>query len=116
MRLYRALGDRLRRLRENTADSGKRLTQDDLARRVGLERTSITNIEKGNQKVPLHVLYRMCEVFGVSTEQVLPTLAEVRPEAAAPAVEAFEFSGRQYMVPTSAASVITKIVADVSGQ
>lgn len=77
MRLYAALGSRIRELRESE-DGRKRMTQAELAQQVGLERTSITNIEKGSQKVPLHVLYRLCEVLKVDVLSVLPKLSDVQ--------------------------------------
>lgn len=77
MRLYVALGSRIRELREGE-DGRKRMTQAELAKQVGLERTSITNIEKGSQKVPLHVLYRLCEVLKVDVLSVLPKLSDVQ--------------------------------------
>lgn len=112
-RLYRLLGDRLRTLREASIGHSKRLTQADLAQQVGLERTSITNIEKGNQKVPLHVLYRMCDVFGVSTSDVLPPVADVRPSATT-LFENVEFSGKQFEVPPMAASFLSKLIGEES--
>lgn len=78
-KLYAVLGARLKRLREGD-DGNPRLTQAELAAKVGLERTSITNIEKGNQKVPLHVLYRLCEVLKVDISSLLPPLAEVQDD------------------------------------
>ena len=72
-RLYPLLGERLRRLR--TRD---RMTQAELAAQVGLERTSITNIEKGTQKVPLHVLYSLCQVFRIPLFELLPSVSEVQ--------------------------------------
>lgn len=81
-RLYVALGARLKKLREGE-DGSPRITQAELAAKVGLERTSITNIEKGNQKVPLHVLYKLCEVLRVDISSVLPPLAEVQEDETA---------------------------------
>lgn len=78
-RLYTALGERLRQLRVRDGSMGK-LTQGTLASDVGLERTSITNIEQGKQKVPLHVLYRICEALAVDIADVLPILQDVQPE------------------------------------
>lgn len=77
-RLYQTLGERLRALREQHGGGRSRMTQAVLANHVDLERTSITNIEKGAQKVPLHVLFRICETLGVSVAEVLPTLQEVQ--------------------------------------
>ena len=111
-RLYCVLGDRLRTLREASIGHSRRLTQADLAKLVGLERTSITNIEKGNQKVPLHVLYRMCDVFGVSTNDVLPAVADVRPSATEALFENVEFSGKQFEVPPMAASFLSKLIGE----
>lgn len=49
-----------------------RLTQQDVAQRVGLSRTSITNIERGRQHIPLHFLYLLASAVGVPPEQLLP--------------------------------------------
>ena len=77
-RLYQTLGERIRTLRELQSDAQGRMTQAALAKLVGLERTSITNIEKGAQKVPLHVLFRICEALHVAVAEVLPAVAEVQ--------------------------------------
>ncbi len=77
-RLYETLGVRLKQLREGQAGGKRgRLTQGELAELVGLERTSITNIESGNQKVPLHVLFRICEQLNVSVTDLLPSMKDV---------------------------------------
>lgn len=85
-RLYKALGERIRSQREGAAGSRKKLTQAELAHEVGLERTSITNIERGNQKVPLHVLYRICDALQLPVEAVLPPLPEITAAAASPSL------------------------------
>lgn len=51
-----------------------RLTQEELAKRVSLTRTSITNIEKGRQRVMLHTLAQIAEVLGVSVSALLPDM------------------------------------------
>jgi transcriptional regulator with XRE-family HTH domain len=58
-----------------------KLTQDQLAERVGLSRTSITNIEQGRQKVLLHQIFRIAESLEVSPETLLPRqrVLEVAP-------------------------------------
>ncbi|WP_082572242.1 helix-turn-helix domain-containing protein [Variovorax sp. Root434] len=78
-RLYQAIGRRIRQLRMSQA--GATMTQAELASLVGLERTSITNIEKGNQKVSLHALYRICEVLKVSVAEALPQHSDVQSDA-----------------------------------
>lgn len=80
-RLYQVLGERLREARETHSGSRGWLTQADLAKQVGLKRTSITNIEKGVQKVPLHVLLCLCEVLRIQVKDLLPSIDEVRLEA-----------------------------------
>jgi transcriptional regulator with XRE-family HTH domain len=56
-----------------------KLTQDDLADRVGLSRTSITNIEQGRQKVLLHQLFVLAESLGVTPDALLPS-TQARPQ------------------------------------
>lgn len=64
------LGKRIRTARESTTP---RLTQNALARRAGLARTSITNIETGNQQPTLHALWRIADALGVSPCELLPS-------------------------------------------
>ena len=47
--IYRRLGRKIRKLRIRRG-----ITQGDLADRVGLERTSVVNIEAGRQRILLH--------------------------------------------------------------
>lgn len=66
-RLYSQIGEKIRTGREHS-----QLTQEDLARKVGLTRTSITNIEKGQQRVQVHTLYTIAEFLGISIYDLLP--------------------------------------------
>lgn len=77
-RLYQAIGERVRRLREAHTGARGKMTQAELADLVGLERTSITNIERGNQKVPLHMLYRICEALRAPITEALPNVGDVQ--------------------------------------
>jgi transcriptional regulator with XRE-family HTH domain len=65
--IYRDFGRRLRKARAKAT-----LTQEGLAQRVGLTRTSITNIEQGNQHVGLHLLYQLAIAVGVPPVDLLP--------------------------------------------
>jgi transcriptional regulator with XRE-family HTH domain len=65
--IYRDFGRRLRKARAKAT-----LTQEGLAQRVGLTRTSITNIEQGNQHVGLHLLYQLAKAVGVPPVELLP--------------------------------------------
>jgi DNA-binding XRE family transcriptional regulator len=93
-RLYQALGRRVRKLREKRTGARGRMTQAELAELVGLERTSITNIERGNQKVPLHVLFRICEAVEAPLADVLPTLAEAQTEQSEQRLEDVSLRGQ----------------------
>ena len=72
LELYRLVGNRVREIRTKF-----NLNQSQLGERLGLNRTSITNIEQGTQKLPLHVLYRFCLEFNLSLDDVLPDLLAV---------------------------------------
>jgi transcriptional regulator with XRE-family HTH domain len=66
--LYREIGKMVRDAREAAA-----LTQGLLAQHVGLTRTSITNIERGQQKIQIHTLYAIAEALNVRVATLLPT-------------------------------------------
>jgi transcriptional regulator with XRE-family HTH domain len=67
---YREIGKMVRDAREAAA-----LTQGLLAQHVGLTRTSITNIERGRQKIQVHTLYAIAEALNVRVATLLPTEA-----------------------------------------
>lgn len=48
------------------------ITQDALADKVELSRTSVTNIEKGRQKIALHTLFLVAAAVGVEPASLLP--------------------------------------------
>jgi len=50
------------------------VTQNEVAKRVGLSRTSITNIECGRQQVSLHVFLSLSKAVGVEPQQLLPNI------------------------------------------
>jgi transcriptional regulator with XRE-family HTH domain len=65
--IYKQLGQSIKSEREKA-----KVTQEELAQRIGLKRTSITNIEGGRQKVQLHTLYSIASVLNVLPERLLP--------------------------------------------
>ena len=65
--LYQAIGKKIRGARENA-----KLTQSELAQRVELARTSITNIENGQQKIQVYTLYAIANVLNISVMNLLP--------------------------------------------
>ena len=68
--LYRLIGERVRARRGS-------LTQGDLAKRVGLGRTSITNLEAGTQRMPLHYLVRIAEALDCDVCDLVPSREEL---------------------------------------
>lgn len=60
------LGERLRKAREE-----KRLTQRELAIRVGLSDKSISIYEKGKVYPPIRNLLMLCRELDISTSQIL---------------------------------------------
>jgi transcriptional regulator with XRE-family HTH domain len=61
-----------RLLREKRETSGAPLTQQELAERVSLSRTSITNIELGKQHISLYMLFSLARALQVDPQQLLP--------------------------------------------
>lgn len=52
-----------------------KLTQGQLAERIGLSRTSITNIEQGRQKILLHQLYQLADALQINPSTLLPSVS-----------------------------------------
>jgi len=63
--LYIELGKKIKNVR------GTR-SQAELAKASSLSRTSITNIEKGRQHLPLHTLYAIANALEISVTELLP--------------------------------------------
>lgn len=64
---YAELGSRIRNARLSL-----KLTQEQLAALLLLNRTSITNIEKGKQKMLIHTLVELAGKLRVSVDDLLP--------------------------------------------
>jgi len=71
-KLFQFVGTRIRALRNSKA-----MRQDFLATRVGLSRTSVTNIEKGRQKILLDQLYAFAQALEVEPTSLLPSMEEL---------------------------------------
>jgi transcriptional regulator with XRE-family HTH domain len=64
-----------RRIREARLKRKPKLTQQGLAKQVSLTRTSITNVEKGRQKILLHTLADIASALLVDPISLLPAPA-----------------------------------------
>lgn len=67
--IYRLIGGQIRVVRHS-----RKLTQEQLGERVKLQRTSITNIEKGRQKLLLHTFIDIAKALAVSPNDLLSPL------------------------------------------
>ena len=65
--LYEHIGKSVRSRRRSVGFS-----QQDVASRVGMTRTSITNLEQGQQQIPLHTLYEIAEALACALKDLLP--------------------------------------------
>jgi transcriptional regulator with XRE-family HTH domain len=61
-----AVGARVRMIRETLG-----LSQDDLAKRVGMERTSVTNVEIGRQRLLLQTVERFARALGTTPKHLM---------------------------------------------
>jgi transcriptional regulator with XRE-family HTH domain len=77
--LYKRLGAQLRERRQLQG-----MSQIQLAKAVGLLRTSITNIEAGRHRLPIHVLYQLCQVLKIEVTALLPPSAEIEQAETVP--------------------------------
>ncbi len=74
-KLYAEIGRRVKAAREAQRP---KLTQGELAKKLGVERTSITNIEKGIQRATLHFLYSLVQQLELPLQRLFPTLDDER--------------------------------------
>lgn len=65
---YNAVGNLIRKARERAG-----ISQERLAAEINLTRTSITNIEKGRQKIMLHTLVEIARILNVEPSSLLPS-------------------------------------------
>lgn len=73
---YKKLGQRIREARNRSG-----FTQQELAAKVELTRTSVTNIELGRQKLLVHALVEIADALRITPDQLLPTTAEPAPQS-----------------------------------
>lgn len=60
------IGEKIKKLRE---ESG--LSQKDLSRLLGVSRSAVTLIEANRRKVSADEIVRLCEIFGISADELL---------------------------------------------
>lgn len=77
--LYERLGRAIRHARD-----ARGLTQGDAAARAGLKRTTLTNIEKGEQTVAVHQLLGLAKALGADPAELLARAEAETATAAVP--------------------------------
>ena len=101
--IYEWVGRRVRELR-----IGK-FTQEELADVLQLSRTSITNLENGRQRLPLHHLVRLAEALGCEVADLLPRRSDLDgPDVDADLTKHMTIVGE---LTPSASTLIRKYVA-----
>ena len=75
--MYVELGAALRRRRDEVG-----MTQADLAARLGLSRTSVTNIECGRQPMLVHQLIHASTILEVNAVDIVKVVAPTKPDGA----------------------------------
>lgn len=74
--LYRLLGKHIERARHAAA-----LSQDKLAKMIGVTRASVVNIEHGRQRPPLHLIWEIATVLEVDPSELIPRPSELADHA-----------------------------------
>lgn len=70
--LRRKLGEAIKKARQN-----RKLSQEAVAKAAGMARTSVSNIEKGNQGLSVEALYAIADALDVEAASLLPSRAEL---------------------------------------
>jgi len=70
--LYIIIGERIRNRRKEL-----KYKQEQLANNIGINRTSISNIEKGRHQAPLHLLYKISIFINMDIYDLIPTKDEI---------------------------------------
>lgn len=109
-RLYRWIGSQLRERRK-----AQGITQIQLAKAVDVRRTSITNIESGIQKLPISLLFEICEALRLEPTEIIPSLDRVRREGFEEVV-IDEESGQSERIPPQTANAVRDILASIQGK
>ena len=71
-RVQLGFGNRLKQARKE-----KGMKQLALASKLGLTRTSISNIERGEQRISLDLVYEAADLLGVEVTALIPSMSEV---------------------------------------
>jgi transcriptional regulator with XRE-family HTH domain len=71
--IYKTLGEKIKRLREQ-----KGLSQEDVAKRLGILRVTLSQIESGSRKICAEELAAFARLFNITTDILLDLEAEIK--------------------------------------
>lgn len=74
--LYKAIGRKIRTARERLEP---KLSQAKLAKKVGISRVSVVNIEAGRQHAPVSLLWHIAEILEIELLVLIPRRNELHP-------------------------------------
>ena len=69
--LYKRLGTTIKAQRR-----ARGLTQQQLAKQLGISRASLANVETGRQRVLIHQLYELADQLSINIQELLPNPSE----------------------------------------
>jgi transcriptional regulator with XRE-family HTH domain len=92
---YKEVGRRIQKIRR-----GRKMTQELLASRVSLTRTSITNIEAGDQKFLVHTLVDIARILQVPITSLLPEIYETTQDEISAALKDHPSSWKKWVMAT----------------
>jgi DNA-binding XRE family transcriptional regulator len=109
--LYTAVGRKIRSARDR---STPRLSQDNLAKRLGISRASIVNIEAGRQHAPLDLLWKIAQILELELTMLIPQHAELL--AIDNVVELNDRMRKQIEVEASGSATLKKSLTTIVGR
>ena len=109
--LYTAVGRKIRSARDR---STPRLSQDNLAKRLGISRASIVNIEAGRQHAPLDLLWNIAQILELELTMLIPQHAELL--AIDNVVELNDRMRKQIEVEASGSATLKKSLTTIVGR
>lgn len=106
--IYERIRKKIVYFREKHPKTEQKTTQKDLAMAIGIKRSTLTNIELGNQRPPIHVIYRLADYFGVELIEYLPSLEEIKASSAHLETKV-DIGQEEHNLPVKARAVLEKL-------
>lgn len=76
-KVYSVVCEKIRELRRKHPNTERKITQQELANSIGIERSTLANIELGNQRPPLHIIYALSDYFNIALTDLIPPKEKV---------------------------------------